>query len=388
MRAMTVLWAGFAALALVAAVHAGDEKGAEHGGVEAAWSEESNGLRGRLAMRRGYVFNGTGMVITHLELENVSNIGNAMILDVEKASLAFTVTDAEGKEVRQTGGAFSGLLAPVSKLILPVDSSIRFRLGPCGWGVPGDQAALVDLGVDYGWALPKDGKRYYLRGVLEIGEEKKKKAEGYERRWHGRLELPPVLIPTEPIPHDPATAGPLIEKLGAQMLSKNSRESDRAVQELSLIDDPRVVPWYVKAVESDDYSLKFAGLDRLARLEGDEALAGLKIGAATTGEHFGSDTKKSLAKDLAGNIRHKAVHGLARSSHPQAREVLFTMLDDGSSSVRLAVLQSVAKLDTPEGWAALEQHANDPDQTIRGEVKRMLKVRQGAGKPAGDNPGE
>ena len=387
MKAMTVLWAGFAALAVVAAVHAGDEKAAERLGPEASWSEESNGLRGRLAMRRGYVFNGTGMVITHLELENVSDPGSAMTVDVKEEVLTFRVTDAEGNDASKNWGAFSGFWAAAGKLTLPFDSSIRFRIGPCGWGVPGDQAALVDLGFEHGWAIPKDGKRYYLRGVLEIGEERKRD-EGYQRRWHGRLELPPVLIPTEPVPHDPATVGPLIEKLGAQMLSKNDRESEAAERELSLIDDPRVVPWYVKAVESDDYSLKFAGLDRLARLEGDEALAGLKIGAATTGEHFGSDTKESLAKDLAENIRHKAVNGLARSSHSQAREVLFTMLDDGSSSVRLAVLQSVAKLDTPEGWAALEKHVNDPDQTIRGEVERMLRDRQGAGKPAGGNPGE
>ena len=117
------------------------------------WSRESNGLRARLAMRRSHVSNGTGIVVTHLELNNVSDIGNPMLVTLRGQGMKFSVTDADGRTVPMSGGAFSGFDSCPPELILPHDSSIRFRIGPRGWGIPGEQAALVDLGPSFGWAL-------------------------------------------------------------------------------------------------------------------------------------------------------------------------------------------------------------------------------------------
>jgi hypothetical protein len=110
------------------------------------------------------VSNGTGIVVTHLELNNVSNVVNPMLVNVDRKSMTFRVTDAEGADVPVTGGHFSGRVFGAPELVLPHDSSIRFRIGPCGWGIPGDQAALVDLGPHFGWVLPRDGKMYSLPG--------------------------------------------------------------------------------------------------------------------------------------------------------------------------------------------------------------------------------
>jgi hypothetical protein len=339
------------------------------------WSADSNGLRARLHLSYSHVFNGTGIIVSHLELQTISNIDNPMLVKIDGKSMKFRITDEEGQDVSMFSVPYSGRVFGTPELVLPFDSSIRFRIGPCGRGVPGDQAAQVDLGVNFGWALPHDKKQYYLHAVLEMEKMKKDRTELGHRKWHGHLELPPVRVPTEPSSRDPNTLGPLIERLGARMLSGNGSESESAVRKLSLIDDPRVIPWYVKAVQTDSYNLKFSALDRLCRLEGDDALAGLMIGVATLGGDMRNTTKPELANSLAKNIRHKAVAGLACSPHPKAKKLLFSMHEDPARSVRLTVLQTAARMNTPESLALLKSHVQDSDATVRREVDRLIQLR-------------
>ena len=350
---------------------------AAEGGGQATWSEPSNGLRARLGMRRSHVTNGTGIVVTYLELNNVGDVGTPMLVTVNPRSMTFRVTGADGRDVPPPSGpsAYSGRGFGTPELVLPPDSSIRFRIGPLGWGIPADQAALVDLGPSFGWVLPRDGKAYSLQAVLEVAKVNDDRGER-GIRWHGRLDLPPVRIPTEPEPIDPATLGPLIEDLGAKMLAKDGRVSEPAVRELSLIDDPRVVPWYVKAVKTDRSNLKFNALDRLARLGGDDALAGLKIGMTTRGEDIGDCSTAAVAASVAENIRHQAVAGLARSPHPQAGALLLSMEEDPSRAVRITVIQAAARMKTPESLALLKRRTQDSDPTASGEAARLLELRE------------
>ncbi len=344
-------------------------------GDEVVWSQESNGLQAQLSMRRSHVSNGTGIIVTYLELKNVSDIGNPMLVTVGRESMTFRVTNADGGDVPMINGPFSGMEFGSPELVLPHDSSIRFRIGPRGWGIPGDQAALVDLGPTFGWVLPRDGKQYYLQAMLEVAKEKDdRKERGI--RWHGRLDLPRVRIPTEPEPVDPATLGPLIDDLASKMLAKDARVSDAATRGLSLIDDPRVIPWYVKAIKTDSYSLKFNALDRLSRLEGDEALEGLKIGMDTRGEDIGNCSTPAVARSLAVNIRHAAAGALARSPHPQAKALLLSRHDDPATAVRITVIQAAARMDTPESLELLKRHTRDADATVRDEAVRLLKLRE------------
>lgn len=340
-----------------------------------AWSEASNGLRARLSMRRSHVFNGTGMVTTYVELDNVSDIGTPILVTIQRDGTTFRVTDTDGRDVpMMRSGGFSGPDFGAPELVLPYDCSIRFRTGPRGWGVPPDWAALVDLGPSFAWVLPKDGKAYYLQAVLEIAEVKEDRSER-GIRWHGRLELPRVRIPTEPDPVDPATLGPLIEEWGTKMLSKDYRVSKPAMRELSLIADPRVIPWYVKAMKTDRYDLKFNALDQLSRLDGDDALEGLKIGMGTQGDDIGNCTKPEIAAGSAKNIRNSAAIALARSPHPQAKELLLSMEEDPATAVRLTVLQTAARMETPAALALLQRRTQDSDETVRGEAVRLLKLR-------------
>jgi hypothetical protein len=343
-------------------------------GDDSSWSDASNGLRARLFMRLSHVSNGTGIIVTHLELSNVRDGGAPLLVTVHDRSITYSVADADGHDVPMAGGGGSGPFFGRLELVLPCDSSIRFHVGPWGWGIPADQAALVDLGPSFGWALPRDGKAYYLRAVLELPKVREDRNERGVC-WHGRLELPRVRIPTEPEPLDPNTVGPLIDELGAKMLANDAQ----AVRQLSLIDDPRVIPWYVKAVRTDSYDLRFNALDRLARLEGDAALEGLSIGMATQGDDIGNCTTAAVAASMAENIRHKAATALARSPHPQAKALLLSMEEDPARGVRLTVVQTAARMNTPESLALLKRRTLDNDATVRGEAARLLELRESGG---------
>jgi HEAT repeat protein len=156
------------------------------------------------------------------------------------------------------------------------------------------------------------------------------------------------------------------------------------MRDLTLIDDPRVVPWYVKAMQTDSYDLKFNALDRLARMEGDEALTGLKIGMATQGKDIGNCTTAKVAAESAENIRHSAAIALARSPHPQANTLLWSMENDPARAVRLTVIQTAAEMATTQSLELIRRHTADVDASVRAEAVRLLKVREGArGEPRG-----
>jgi hypothetical protein len=342
---------------------------------DATWSETSNGLRARLSTRLDHVSNGTGIVVTQIELGNVRAAMNPMLVTLHLKDITYRVTDADGHDVPVTGMVFDSPVLDPIELVMPHDSSIRFRVGPLGCGIPVDQAALVDLGPDFARVLPRDGKVYYISAVLDVPEVREVRGDR-GRLWHGRLDLPRVRIPTEPEPLDPATLGPLIDRLGARMLGADCDDSEEAVRQMSLIDDPRVVPWYVKAMRTDSYDLKSTALGRLARLEGDAALEGLKIGMTTKGDDIGNCTTSAVAASCADNIRHAAAHALARSPHAQAKALLLSMEEDPAMSVRLFVVQAAARMNTPESLAVVERGTHDIDETVRSEAARLLELRQ------------
>jgi len=342
---------------------------------DAPWSETSNGLRARLFTRLSHISNGTGIVVTQLELGNVRALKNPTLVTMHLKDIAYRVTDADGRDVPKTGLPFSSPVVDPIELVMPHDSSIRFRVGPLGFGIPPDQAALVDLGPNFGAVLPRDGKAYYLSAVLDIPEVREVRGDR-GKLWHGRLDLPRVRIPTEPEPLDAATLGPLIDQLGARMLGANWDDSEEAVRQLSLIDDPRVVPWYVKAMRTDSYDLKSHALERLARLEGDAALLGLRIGMTTQGGDIGNCATAAGAASCAENIRGGAAGALARSPHPQAKALLLSMEEDPAMSVRLTVVHAAARMNTPESLALLERRAKDSNATVRGEAARLLELRE------------
>jgi hypothetical protein len=340
---------------------------------EIKWSEAVNGVRARIFLKRTAIVNDTPIVSTYLVLQNVSDVLNPIRFTWGSEQTRFRVVDAEGRELPPANGPYSGRgsVGPFP-LVLPFGGELTFDISCRGHGVGGPLAAHIDLGPT--WQIKPDQGDSFLRATIEI-EKIPPIRNDFMREWHGRIELPPVKIPTQPDPIDPATIDARIKELGEQMLGKNGQQSEEAVRALSLIDDPRVILWYCKAMDTNSYSLKMAALDRLARLDGEEAFAGIKKGARTMASDIGNTRTGQDAAQLAGGVRHRAALALVRSVHADANRVLFDMWDDPYVGVRLTVAQELGKMNTTESLALLKKMTGDPDERVRGEAERYLKEK-------------
>ena len=337
-----------------------------------AWAQSVNGLAARIVLTRSHVFNGTPIISTRLELRNLTNPQHPLRISAAR-KLTFRVVDAAGQELPKAMGSYDGFMRNPKDLLIQPNAETSDDLTCSGLGVNGDQRALIDLGMDH-WIIRHDGKEYFLQSTIEVPE-----GVGLDDRaaqsWHGRLQLPPAPIPLKAEQLDPATLAERIDELGRAMVAAPGDGSERAQRALSLIDDPRVIPWYVKAVQVNYYSLKFEALDHLGRFNTDEALAGIKFGMATQGRDIGYTTTPELASQLADAIRHCAVSALVRSPHPQAKALLLTMWDDPSKSVRVAVAQAMATMQDQQSLDLLKKLAVDPDPLVQSEATRILKAR-------------
>jgi hypothetical protein len=177
------------------------------------------------------------------------------------------------------------------------------------------------------------------------------------------------------VPQDHQKMEVLIDRLGSTMLGKNSEVSDEATRSLSNIEDDRVIPFFNKAMETKNYSLKFAALDALAKFKSDEALAGLKKGMTTQAADISNTTTEALAAQLASNIRHAAGCALSQSPHPDAKKLLLSMWEDPYNGVRIDVLHALGKMETPESLEMLQKMSHDHDKIVSDEALRYLKAR-------------
>jgi len=343
---------------------------------EAIWSEPVNDLRARIEFKRREIVNGTPILATYLVLKNVRNGLGGMSLPWSTDHLKFSVVDDPGNEVRNESMNYSGGGGlGVTELIIPNRGELKVDISYSGLGIPADKLALIDLGWNDNWVLDASHGTCFFKARLVVAKSDKKQDDRVEL-WHGEIALPPVLIPIGAEPIDSATVAERTEILGARMLDVSSGLSDEARQALSLIDDPRVVPWYLRAMETDRYDLKHAALGRLARLEGDEALAGIKKGMSTQGKDIGNCSRPELAASSANNIRLSAVYALARSPHPDAKSLLKSMTSDRYEGVRMTAMQAMARLKMPAAQEVLEKMAHDPSETVRNEAKRILEMNQ------------
>lgn len=343
-------------------------------GDGAAWSAEVNGVKGRIKLEICEIYNGTPIISTRMELRNVRDVSNPLTFAGNKASARYRVEDAAGKELPMGSMSYSGGGPGVPDLVLPFKAELSFDITGRGAGIGVDQGALLDLGPAFVRALPRDGKDYFLKGTLELAENKE------EQQWYGKLEFPAVKIPTKVEPMDPVAAGKLIAELGPKMLGKDSRESENARRRMSLIEDERVIPWYVKLLETDRRDAKFAALDQLARFKSDEVLADLKKGMATKGADIENGTFSR--EEVAGEVRHCAALALARSPNPEAKKLLLTMWNDRSYGVRVTVVQTAAGMDSAESLVVLQKMAKQGGDDVRGEAVRCLGVRESRRGPA------
>ena len=183
------------------------------------------------------------------------------------------------------------------------------------------------------------------------------------------------------------------------MLGGDSAKRQEATKALALIDDPRVIPWYLKAMDTDSSDLKRAALDRLAEFPGDAALEGIKKGMKTQRPDSGDFTDllanggwvqvrgtarasgATATPDLlaqaaeADGVRLAAARALTRSPHPQTQKLLLSMWDDPSPAVRMTVLRVVEKLPPAEALPLLQEMSQTLNHDVGFEAGLYLMLR-------------
>jgi hypothetical protein len=158
------------------------------------WSEPTNGLRARLLFAEDPKEFGTRMGVIYLEFQNVS-MGVTKSIFYPSEPLTFELRDSVGK-IKPSGGVFfDGPAKDPEWLVLPLDSTLRFRVTRSGFGIPKDGGLFIGGASMQCWVIiPSETNDCHLSGMLKVTAPKD--AAPYSP-WAGTLKLPPVKIPVK-----------------------------------------------------------------------------------------------------------------------------------------------------------------------------------------------
>jgi len=150
-----------------------------------AWSVPTNGLQARLTLVERPKIIGTRLLVPFLELRNVRDLAHPMEVQCDSDHLKIELVGADGKPIRASALPRTGFVPDLSRVILPLDSSIRISLECKNWGIPKDAAAMVS--TDSGaWVIQEAERgKVYLRATL-TGE----KTEPDYKEWYGTVQTP------------------------------------------------------------------------------------------------------------------------------------------------------------------------------------------------------
>ena len=353
--------------------------------AEPAWSDAVGGLQARIELRQDHVFAGTPILAVYLHLRNADPQGRPILFHWSPEQMKYRVVDAAGKDVEwgTRGMAEMGSWMydrSAHELLIPPRGTLSFDLAISGGNILRDQVAAIVLGegANCSWTLRKEDGPCTFYAVLGIPTPKDE-AEAVDRPdvrqyWHRWIECPGVPIPTELPRLPPAQAERLIAEWGTAMLHDNGVAGVEAEHKLSLVNDPRVVAWYVKAVGSGNPQVVREALDQLPRFDSDEALAGIERGLAARPEQF-DDPREEVRAQMADDVRGEAARALSRSRHPRAQRRLLGLWNDREADVRRAVLFDIRPLKTPESTELLKRMVNDADPHIRKMAHNELVER-------------
>jgi hypothetical protein len=161
-------------------------------GEAGAWSSAVAGIRARLIVSAGEVYEGTALPRVDIELQNVSDVGNPLELywDVD-AVLRFQLADDAGADI-PTSPLPVDIMRPTPYwVVLPWDSTVRINITTSGYGIRGAQRMLLGLPGDGAWEIAAgDARRLFLRGTLTAAQVD----DAGRRAWRGTIELPPVEV--------------------------------------------------------------------------------------------------------------------------------------------------------------------------------------------------
>jgi hypothetical protein len=153
------------------------------------WSRATRGLRARLVAQDKWTIDGTTTLGVYLELHNVSDVGTPMELAWSDRALTFSLVDAQQRPVEESHLPRGGPQAVLSRLVIPHDGHLRFRVSVTGVAVAKNQRWLIAL-PNQDWAIPRDARTTYDLGA-KLSVPRK---AGTSHDWYGDLVIPPVSL--------------------------------------------------------------------------------------------------------------------------------------------------------------------------------------------------
>lgn len=158
------------------------------------WSATVHGLQGRLLFtEEAAKINGTRVGLVYLELRNVDNIVSPMEIYYDPDDALQYLLD-ESKRPDPFGPEPGNFAAPLPfRIMLPHDSTLRFRVSEDGWGVPKDAGLFVGLMPGVYDIPPVSHGDHFLSASFRVNPP----AGSDIHAWRGVLKLPAVKIPVE-----------------------------------------------------------------------------------------------------------------------------------------------------------------------------------------------
>lgn len=271
------------------------------------------------------------------------------------ASFQVRVMRSDGRWVDQPKAGFStgGLVGPKP---LPAGGTYAFRLFLPHW-------ATFELAGSYTVTCRRTLQLLRAGSGADFA---KQETRDIETEAKAKIDVEPP---------DPAALGRLIAEHGETMIrARGEKEGDDAVLALSWIDDPRVVPYFRRALAIRSYAIKFIALHALGKYATDDALAALQAAMKTKPADLDYATPEQAARSAA-SLRAAAAGALGRSKHPKAREFLLTQRNDEAEDVRIVVLHVAATLPAAEAVPILQEMSRDKSTRVREEAQRYLASR-------------
>ena len=167
------------------------------------WSEvvvdsKGYGLRGRLLVYDDHVRESENHARVYLELQHVFRDfwGFPMEFHFDLShtnELHFELHDAHGQPMASTGIAIVGMLPPPYRVVLPCDSTLRFRADSCNLGPGSRPDGLEILTFPVCWMLPPGSTNsYFLSATFTPPKDSPSSPDNHV--WQGTLRLPAVKI--------------------------------------------------------------------------------------------------------------------------------------------------------------------------------------------------
>jgi hypothetical protein len=163
---------------------------------ETTWSKSVNGLRARLVIPAHQERGLDPEVWVYLELQNtLAVLGNRKVFFTPDC-LSLQITDENGQNVAPPSPPLTydptDPVADASQpLILPFDSTLRFRINRHATSIPGDPCLVIDLPGAVAIAASSDTHTYFISGTLTIRAQPDHPAMA----WQGTLDLGKIQVP-------------------------------------------------------------------------------------------------------------------------------------------------------------------------------------------------